>query len=188
MILSVLESDSLMASPHIKQLAEESLETEAGALDNIRDTKRALTRSRSLVDSYRPLSRFAALAFTEAQRLCRQLGYPTPSLAWFQELMAAQLARQRHGRPPEDPAACQKHVLRLQQSLLLELHGQLKWGMLRRHHLLLPLLVSLAQLLAVGEITHHELRALGKDPALVQGQSESGARPEWLSQQVRQSC
>jgi hypothetical protein len=183
-IVSVLESASVLDSPHIKELAEESLQIEASALESIRDTEKALTRSRGLVDNYRPLSLFSALAFTEAQGLCGRLHYHTPSLAFYQDLVAAQLARHRHGRPPEDPAACQEHVLRVQQSLLLELHKRLKWGMFRRHHLLLPLLVSLAQRLAVGEVSSQEHRALGEYPASLEDQNEAGIKPAWLSAEV----
>ena len=186
MITSVLEAASLLDSQHIKDLAEESLQVEASALESIRDTEKALSRSRSLVDSYRPLSLFSALAFTETQHLARRLHYHTPSLVFFLNLVAAQLARHRHGRPPEDPAACQEHVLRVQKSLLQELHGQLKWGMFPRHHLLLPLLVSLAQQLARGEVSSQELRALGEDPSL--HQNEAGAKPAWLSEEVRVMC
>ena len=185
--MSVLESASVLDSPHIKELAEESLQIEASALESIRDTEKALTRSRGLVDNYRPLSLFSALAFTEAQGLCGRLRYHTPSLAFFQDLVAAQLARHRHGRPPEDPAACQEHVLRVQQSLLLELHKRLKWGMFRRHHLLLPLLVSLAQRLAVGEVSSQEYRALGEYPESLEDQNETGIKPAWLSAEVHTS-
>ena len=183
MIASVLESSSVLDSPHIKHLAEESLQIEASALESIRDTEKALAKSRSLVNNYRPLSLFSTLAFTEAQQLCGRLHYHTPSLAFYQDLIAAQLARHKRGRPPEDPAACQEHVLRVQKSLLLELHDKLKWGMFRHHHLLLPLLVHLAQHISTGEINPQEYRALEEYPRF---QNEAGKKPAWLSEEVRQ--
>ena len=180
MITSVLESDNLLECPEIKELAEEGLEIEATALENIRDTEKALSRSRSLVDNYRPLSLYSALVFTEAERLCSKFCYHSMSLVSYQEMVAALLARHKHGRPPEDPAGCQEHVLQLQMSLLQELQSRLKWRMYCRHHRLLPLLVNCAQMLPNGEISSQDWRALEEDPESLARQivsSEYTTRP-----------
>ena len=170
----------------VGDLVEESMQVEAAALESIRDTEKALSRSRSLVDSYRPLSLYSALVFAESQRLCRQLNYHTLTLGSYQEMVADLLVKHRHGRPPDDPAACQKHVLRLQRNLLHELHHRLKWGMLHRHHLLLPLLVTAAELLANRQMSLPEWRALGEAPGLISDQIEDEQKPAWLSEEVRE--
>ena len=184
-IALVINSTSVLEHPAIADVAEESLHSEASALDNIQDTDKALVRSRALVNSYRPLSVFSALVFTTAQRLCQTLNYNRLSLEQFQELVATLLARHRNTRSSDDPAACHEHTALMQRKILLELHQLI---MLPRQHLLLPLLVGLAQLVAAGEVSSEEQSALAEDPTLLQHQlsisTESGLRPTWLSQQV----
>lgn len=186
MISSVLESTSLLECPNIVDIAEKSQQSEVSALDNIKDTDKALVRSRSLVNTYRPLAFFSALIFTTAQRLCYTLNYNVYSLAQFQEMTASLLAKQKYRRPVDDPATCHEHTVNVQRNILIELHHQLKMLILPRHHLLLPLLIGITQLVASGAVSSEEHNALAEDPTLLKYQlnMDSDHRPIWLSQQV----
>ena len=193
--MSVLDSVDLLDCAYIANIVRESQQNEATALDYIQDTNQALGKSRGLVDSYRLLSHSSALYFNTAHRLCRRLKYHNFSLRCFHELVSALLERYKHIRPPGNPAACNGHVLHLQKKLLLELHHHLKLRMFGRHHILLPLLVHTAQLLAAGKISREEYTYLREDSGLLQHQLDlvqaSGSeeeshlrRPPWLSEQV----
>lgn len=191
--MSVLDAVNLLDCPSIADIVEESKQKEATALDSIHDTNKALGRSRGLVDSYRLFSLSSALIFSTAQKLCIRFGYRNLTLTRFLELMEALLARHKHIRPPDNPAACKGHVLHLQNKLLLELHQHLKLCMLQRHHILLPLFTHMARLLAAGKISREEYQALGEDSGPLQSQLDvlasqegSAKKPAWLSQQV--SC
>ena len=186
MITSVLESSSVLECSNIVDIAENSQQSEVTTLDNIKDTDKALVRSRSLVNSYRPLAFFSALVFTTAQRLCYTLTYDVYSLAQFKELTASLLAKHKNSRPPDDPAACHEHTVNVQRNILTELHHQLKILLQPRHHVLLPLLIGIAQLVASGAVSSEEHNALAEDPTLLKHQLniDSENRPMWLSQQV----
>ena len=190
MIGSVLESDNLLVCPHLAGIADESQESETTAQDNIRDTNEALVQSRSLVDSYRPLAFSSALIFDTAQRLSAKFQYRTFRLKCFQELLTSLLAAHKHSRPPDDPAACHKHVVQIERRLRVEVHRRLRLCMFQRHHILLPLLLALEQLVVTGEISSHEYTALGEDTGSLEHQlqvlntSDTAQKPAWLSHQV----
>lgn len=195
--MSVLDSVDLLDCAYIADIVRESQQNEITALDYIQDTNKALGKSRGLVDSYRLLSHSSALYFITAHRLCRRLKYRDFSLQCFQELVSALLVRHKHIRPPDNPAACNGHVLHLKKKLLLELHHYLKLRMFSGHHILLPLLVHTAQLLAAGRISREEYTYLREDSGLLEHQLDlvqaSGTekeshlrRPTWLSEEV--SC
>ena len=183
---SVLDSVNVLDCPHIAEIATESQQNEITARENVEDTDKALVRSRSLVDSYRPLAHFTALLFNTAHNMCITLNYPTFSLVHFQELITTLLAQSRHSRPQDDPAACHDHILHLKKRVMIELHRHLKMHMFRRHHLLFPLLVVMTQLMGAGQISSEEYNILGVDPGALQDlQITVDQRPDWLSQQVR---
>lgn len=140
------------------------------------------------MNDYRPLSFFFALVITEAQHLCKELGYPTISLAVLQKMMTGRMSNRRHERPPDDPAACQEHVLQLQKDLMMELYSKMKRSMLHRHCLLLPLMVEIAHQLAKGEMSFQEYTALRSQENLHLNETDTGSkRPEWMSQEVRKT-
>lgn len=191
--MSVSDSVDLLVCPYIADIVKESQQNEATALDYIQYTNQALGKSRGLVDSYRLLSLSSALYFNTAHKLCRTMKYPDFSLTCFQGLMVDLLGRYKHIRPPDSPAACNGHVLHLQKKLLLELYHHLTLRMFNRHHILLPLLVHTAQLLAAGKISRGEYGYLREDSGLLQHQlhmiqaeqENQSRKPAWLSQQVR---
>lgn len=188
--MSVLESANLLECPHIAGVAEEAQQNELVAQDNIQDTNKALVLSRSLVDNYRPLALSSSLIFNTAHRLCTLLQYRPFSLRGFQENLASLLAANKHRRPPDDPAACHEHVRHIHGRLLAEVHHHLRLCMLHRHHILLPLLLTLEQLVASGEIDSHEYGVMGDDSRSLAHQlelltaSDALQSPAWLSHQV----
>ena len=193
--MSVLESVHLLDCPYIADIVEESKHSELSALDHIQDTDKALGRSRGLVDSYRLLSLLSALVFSTAHKLCMKFRYRHFTLTHFQEQVEAILARYKNIHPPDNPAACHGYVLHLQKKILVELQHHLNLCMFQRHHILLPLLVLMAQLLEAGQISREEYLALGEDSGMLLSQLDvlaaSGAvqggslgKPAWLSHQV----
>ena len=191
MLAAVLQSQALLESSGIVQAVEESEGEQQTAQEHIRDTHNALNRSHNLVKAYRPFARCASLVFSTAQQLGRAFHCPSPSLQHFKKLIAALISKHHSTRAPDSPDACHAHLLHLQREVLLDMHQHLKPSMFPRHHILLPLFVSLRQLQRKGVVSEADLHLLGKDAGLMETQLSGlslqetlPSKPLWMPHQV----
>ena len=179
---------SLFGSSSLLPTLRECESSKYTASEQITETNKILRSFDRQVQVYRPLADYTAILFTVVQKLSCCFKYVRFSLGQFEELIGSLLARDR--KVPDNAMAIAGHVLHLKHQFLHTLSSKLQIHLFKRHHILLPLLVSLESLLGEGKLSPVEYQLLAGETAPIEAQldailsSPSVDKPKWITDKV----